>query len=210
MVTRGLSLFKMLSGSANGIGGELAGTSTGFCFRKSHSSDLSYRWIWELHGSESKISWRSSSEQAAGRGGRRPPSLIKVRLQSESYFASRPVWHAGSIPLFTHFCQICSVRGAPRAPHLLSIAAGAPCPRSHCGEADGAAFLSHTSSAIRLWSQDAASYSGGGCGRQEKSQAALAKLHRSSMAGGTDLPAEHEDETLSTLRERRSTGWRLF
>lgn len=184
----------MLSRSANGIGGDPAGRSTGFCFGKSHSSDLSYGWIQELHASESKISW--SSEQAAGRGGRRPPSLIKVRLQSESYFASRPAWHAESIPLFTHFCQICSVRGTPRAPHPLSITARAPRPRSHRGKAEGAAFLSHTSPAIRRCSQDEASYTGGGCRRQEKSRAALAKLHRSSRAGGTDLPAEQEDKTL--------------
>lgn len=83
---------------------------------------------------------------------------------------------------------------------------GALQPRSPRGKANGAAFLSHTSSAIRLWSQDAASYSSGGCGRQEKSQAALAKLRGSSRACGMDQPAEQEDETLSMLRERRSTG----
>lgn len=64
MVTRGLSLFKMLSRSANGIGEDPAGRSTGFCFGKSHGRDLSCGWMEELRGSESKTSWRSGGEQA--------------------------------------------------------------------------------------------------------------------------------------------------
>lgn len=69
MVTRGLSLFKILSWAANGIEGDPAGRSTHFCFGKSHSSDLSYGWIEELRASGSEMSWRSSSKRAAGRGG---------------------------------------------------------------------------------------------------------------------------------------------
>lgn len=118
MATRGLSLFKMLSWSANGIRGDLAGRSTGFCFRKSHSSDLSYEWIEKLHTSE-RISWRSSSEQRAGRGGWRPPSLINVCLQSESCFVSWLQGHTESIPLSTisvRFVQV-EVHCAPLCPY---------------------------------------------------------------------------------------------
>lgn len=109
---------------------------------------------------------RSSSEQAAGCGEQRPPSHIKVRLQSESYFASQPEQHAKSIPLFTRFCQICSVRVVPRAPHTLRLDARAQRFHSHHWKADGALFLSYTSPAIRLCSQDVASYTMEDVGRQ--------------------------------------------
>lgn len=135
------------------------------------------------------MSWRSSSQQAADCGRQRPPSLAKVLLQSESYFATR-CGRADS-PSY-HLCQIHSVRGAPRASHPYTSWLGLCTPM---GKQKGAAFLSHPSPAVRLCSQDATSYIGGGCGRQEKSQGALTKLHGSSRAGRTDLPAEEEDET---------------
>lgn len=109
---------------------------------------------------------------------------------------------------FNHFCQICSGRGAPRAPLPLHIMARAPHLCSRCRKAEGAAFsIPHLARRKTLQPR---------CDQLHRRRMREAEEPESShkatqvLQGWWDQPAEREDGTLSTLREWRPPGWHSF